>query len=329
MDLILSGYGTTPTNTLSLHHLEQSSLSMQWQTHIEDASYVCEGEGYLFTVTEAEDYAIVYLLQRSGQGFELLDQKRIEGGYLCHITYSAVNKAIFGACYGTGTVFSVRVKDGKFGELLFQEVQMLGDSKALTRAHCVLLNNDESELAVINIALDQIFFYQLDCGRMEFIRMLTMPLGSGPRHAIYSKDEQLIYVITEYSNEILIYEYKGNAKLIQRISTLAAGFTGTSNCSTLCFSKDGKYLYAANRGADTVAVFIVKSEGTLEWLGEYDCGGKHPRHMIITRNGEYLIVCNQFSDNVALFKLDQTTGALMDMIISTYYQAPSGILEWN
>lgn len=327
MELILSGYGSTPSNTIAHYIINQDSIQMPWQTSIEDASFICEGDGYLFAVTETEAYAVIYLLQRSVSGFQLLDERRLKGGYLCHITYSSVNKALFGACYGTGTVFVVQVEGGRFGELLFHESQTGEQPGALTRAHCVLLNREESMLIVINIALDMAFYYKVTDGRLAHIKTLTMPGGTGPRHAIYSMDEKLLYIITEYANEIFVYENTDEMKLIQRVSTLAPGFAGISNCSTLCFSQDGNYLYAANRGADTIAIFTVRKDSTLEWLKDFDCGGKHPRHMIMTKDGQYLIVCNQFSDNVAIFELETVTGTVKSRLDDIYFKAPSGVLN--
>ena len=331
MKLVISGYGANPANTIALYSFKDSNLEMQWQTSVENPSYLCEEDGYLFTVTEAQNYACVYLFQRTTSGYQLLDQKTIEGGDLCHITYSKKNKALFGACYGTGTLFSIRVEEGGFGDILFHEVQvsekLTKTPVSLTRAHCVLLNKEESMLLVINIELDRIYFYEIHEGFLKLVRTLDTPSGTGPRHAIYSADERFIYIITEYSNEIFIYGNNSTMDMLQRVSTLSPNYTGISKCSTLCFSKEGTFLYAANRGADTIAVFTVKKDGTLELIQQYDCEGKHPRHMIISQDGRYLIICNQFSDNIIVFELDEVTGGLINKVTSLDFSSPSGIVQ--
>lgn len=328
MEIILSGYGKYPDNTIVKYQLEDDAVTkLQWSSTIENPSFVCEGDGYLFTVTESDTYAYVYLFGKEEEGYQLLDQRKIDGGALCHITYSSKNKALFGACYATGTLFSIRVEAGKFGEILYQEIQRGVGEEDLTRAHCVLLNQDESQLVVINIALDKIYCYWLSEGSLQLAYLLEAPKGSGPRHAQFSEDESTLYVITEYSNEILIYEYKAGGKLRQRISTLPPTFQGTSNCSTLCFGQDRRYLYAANRGADTIAQYQVGKDGSLTWLGEFPCGGKHPRHMVVTNDGRYLIVCNQHSDNVAVFTLNLDSGSLSENYCNLKFRMPSGILQ--
>lgn len=327
MELIVSGYGAKPTNDLALYSINSSGNSkMTWEISLEDPSFICEGDGYLFAVTEARDYAYIHLLERYGNGVLQLDQMRIDGGYLCHITYSSKHKALFGACYETGTVFSVRVEEDRFGEILFHEIQQGDDPNAVTRAHMVLLNREETILVTVNISLDRIYYYDIREGNLSLSHVLQLPQGIGPRHALYSTDEKLLYIITEYSNEILVYAADGSS-LFQRISTLEVDYTGISNCSTLCFSKDHRFLYAANRGAQTITLFQLSGDGALIRLREFDCGGRHPRHMIVTQDGRFLAVCNQNSDNIAVFELDSEDGALKKLIASIPFPAPSGIVE--
>ncbi len=324
MEWMISGYGKKPTPTMSLCTLaEDNTIKSSWQSSVDNPSFLCQGDGILFTVTEDDEYASVYSYRKTAAGYEPVDDRRIEGGALCHITYSTRQKALFGACYGTGTLFALHVEQGKFGLMFHHEIQGI----PITRAHCVLLNRAEDKLYTVNIALDCIFLYTILQDKLVLNTIIETPKGSGPRHAVLSDSEQLIYIITEYSNEILVYENGGEYRLLQKISTLSDDFRGTSNCSTLCFSKDRRFLYAANRGADTVAVFSVKKDGLLEWLSEQDCGGKHPRHMLVTKDGQQLIVCNQNSDLVTVFNLNTDTGIITGKRAEYPFPAPSGILE--
>ena len=328
MELIISGYGTETENTVVLYHIgDNGTAQVKWQDKIANASFVCKGEDYLFTVTEEEDYAYVYLYRQTGNTYQRLDSMRIEGGLLCHIVYSPKNKVLYGACYGTGTIFAVRVEKDCFGELLYHEIQRTEDAKTLTRAHCVLLNKQETRLITVNIAQDIIYYYEISEGKLLYNHRFSLPKGVGPRHALLSPDEKLLYIITEYSNEIFIYENEGKHCLLQHISTLSDGFSGISNCSALCFSKNNKYLYAANRGADTVTLFEVQKDGRLIRIKEYDCGGNHPRHMIVSKDGNYLVLCNQNSDNVVIFNLDYTNGSIISQFLTSRFSAPSGIVE--
>ncbi|ABX42118.1 lactonase family protein [Lachnoclostridium phytofermentans] len=325
MELIISGYGAKTADTIKGFILEEDgAFHENWKDSLENPSFVCQVDGYLFTVTE-NDGAVIYLYGREGQGYQLLDQKRIDGSALCHITYSPKNKALFGACYGTGTLFAVRVESGHFGDILHHEIQQEGTAR--TRAHCVLLNHMEDRLVTVNIALNRIFIYAINQGYLTLERSIKAPEGSGPRHALFSEDESYLYVITEYSNEIFVYDLMDEDRLVQRISTLTSQFNGISYCSTLCFSQNNAYLYAANRGAETIALFSVSSDGRLSYLEEYDCGGQNPRHMILSEDGKKLLVCNQNSHQVICFQLDTEQGSIIGKLGSQDFTSPSGILE--
>jgi 6-phosphogluconolactonase len=327
MEFVLSGYGLKPDTTIASFVMNSDgSYERIWETSIENASFVCQGEGYLFTITEVEDYCIVYMYQRKGTQYELVDYRQLEGGALCHIAYSSRNKALFGACYGSGTVFSIQVEEDRFGEVVFQEIQKGVDASELTRAHCVVLNQEETQLIVANIALDQIYFYHIVCGSLKQQYVIELPKKVGPRHVLFSPDEKLLYVITEYSNEIFTYDMLSK-QLLQRISTLSEDYLGESYCSTLCFSLDRRFLYAANRLADTIALFSVGAQGKLSRITEFSCGGSNPRHMIISSDGRYLIVCNQNSDNVKLFSLDTSTGYPQTEVKNIKFRTPSGVIE--
>jgi 6-phosphogluconolactonase len=299
---------------------------MVWQARVDQASFVCRWKDYLFTITETDDYSIVYLMKRNNEEYLLLDQKRLDGGALCHITYSAKHHVLYGACYGTGTIFGVQVEGDHFGDVIYSEVQHSPSNKSLTRAHCMLLNAEENKLLTVNIALDEVISYELKDGVPVFLERLVLPEGVGPRHAIYSTDETLLYVITEYSNEIFVLRINDH-KLLQRISTLPVEYTGKSNCSNLCMTRDGRYLYAANRGADTIVLFRVDAKGELEWIMSCPCGGKHPRHMILTDQDEMLIICNQFSNNITAYSLDVLTGVLQEKVLNFEFHMPSGIVQ--
>lgn len=326
-DIIVSGYGTSQEKTITGYKIDIKGMKqIVWQACVEQASFVCRWKDYLFTVTETDDYSIVYLMKRSKEEYLLLDQKKLDGGALCHITYSAKHNTLYGACYGTGTIFGVRVEGDHFGEVIFSEVQHSPCGKSLTRAHCILLNAEENKLLTINIAFDEFICYELPEGVPVLLERIALPEGVGPRHVCYSPDETLFYVITEYSNEIYVYKTMGY-QLLQRISTLPPAYSGKSNCSTLCMTKDGRYLYAANRGADTIALFRVDLNGQLEWIKDYPCGGKHPRHMILTDKDEMLIICNQYSNNVTAYTLDVSTGELREKVLDFEFQTPSGIVQ--
>lgn len=313
MKIVISSYGKE-NETIGLYEIKDNSYTRLDYDTIINPSYVVEGDGYIYTY-EVNEGITLYSYKVSDKLIKH-DSLNIPGTGVTHLTYSSKNNLLLGCSYGDGTFFSVGVVDGMFSKLYTYEKQIEDDR--LSRCHAIIINNKEDEVAVVNIALDATFIYTIKNNELVFKEVLDYPKGTGPRHAIYSDDDCLLYTITEYSNEIIVIDTKTN-DIIQRISTVP-NYKETTYGATLCFSKDSKYLFATNRGEETIAKFSINDK--LEYIDSYDCGGKHPRHMIITKNGKYLINCNKDSNNVTFFDIEKN-----EIVISIPFNTPTGIIE--
>jgi 6-phosphogluconolactonase len=90
---------------------------------------------------------------------------------------------------------------------------------------------------------------------------------------------------------------------------LPDAFNGPNSCAEIQIHPSGKYVYASNRGHDSVAVFAVnKKNGFLERRGHAPTGGKTPRFFGLDSGGRHLLAANQGSDTVMVFRIDQKTG---------------------
>ena len=96
----------------------------------------------------------------------------------------------------------------------------------------------------------------------------------------------------------------------QTISTLPAGFAGTNFTSEVMVSSDGKFVYAANRLHDSIAVFSVRATGELTFAGETWTRGDYPRSFNIDPTGNFLYSCNQRGDAITTFRVNRKTGGL-------------------
>ena len=94
-------------------------------------------------------------------------------------------------------------------------------------------------------------------------------------------------------------------------STLSEGFAGESFASHVAVSRDGRFLYAANRGANTIAAFAVDGvAGGLTLVDEEPVRGDWPRHFALSGNEDFLVVANQRSSNLAVLSRDRGDGTL-------------------
>ena len=74
---------------------------------------------------------------------------------------------------------------------------------------------------------------------------------------------------------------------------------------------NGNFLYASNRGDDSIAVFrIDPRKGTLTDIDRVSTQGKTPRNFAIDPSGTRLYAANQDSNSVVVFRIDEQTGGL-------------------
>ena len=318
MKCILSGYGVHLETSLAMFTDHRGTPL--WTDGIESPSFIACGDGYLFAITENRYYAAIYAYRKDGISYRLTDRRSLEGRELCHVVYSPKNRLLVGSCYGSGHVIcaSFDPETGLFGEV--QSIEQKGEKQS--RQHCSLFNKAQDRLFTINLGLDQIIMYNIADGKLVNEQRIDAPAESGPRHARLSADEKLLYVITEYSNEILVYD-TADWTLKQRVSTLPEGYIGASHASTLCISQDGRFMYAANRYSDSIALLEINADGLLKMVTTFDCGGQNPRHMEITPDGRDLVICCRYSDWVVFKRLNKETGLPSQTVRELPVMAPS------
>lgn len=189
-----------------------------------------------------------------------------------------------------------------------------------------------------DLGLDQVFGYQIDYEQKKLtdtgIR-LQLPDGYGPRHlAFWHEDMAVIYVLCELSNRIVVFAEKvqeegseetekaaekkvsetGTEKMdrerfentseytiLQDISTLPEGYHGESTASAIRLY--GGFLFAANRGDDSIAMYEIQKNGTLTLCCIKKTGGRTPRDFQIF--SDYLVVANQESDSLTVLHINR------------------------
>lgn len=287
----------------------------------DNCSYLCHFDNLIFGITEGEPTSQIYLYSINSKEIVLCDSRQIESGSLCHVSFLEKSSLLVGACYGSAIIFSIKVDT--------QNKQFCGEIKYCTqgqtqgRSHCVRPSLDQRLLYSANIMQDRIYRYHITQDGLEPIDFLQLDSGVGPRHLLPFADD-CYYVITEYSNEILLVK---DNRLVGRYSTLAVDFSGESFCSTLCMTKDCRFLYAANRGADNIAVFEVNPDFSLTPLEWFDCGS-FPRHIALCDDDKTLLCANQKGNNIAIYALDKQSGRMQKQVQSIPFETPSFVMEY-
>jgi 6-phosphogluconolactonase len=145
---------------------------------------------------------------------------------------------------------------------------------------------------------------------------LSAPLapGAGPRHVAIHPSGQFIYSVNELLSTVTAFTYNaetGAMEEVQTIGTLPEDFEGENTTAEIRVHPTGKFLYASNRGHDSIAAFALDEEsGMLTAIGHTPTGGQTPRNFNVDPSGRYLIAANQASDNVVVLRIDPEKGAL-------------------
>ena len=132
----------------------------------------------------------------------------------------------------------------------------------------------------------------------------------GPRHLVFHPSMPIIYIFGELNNTIEVVADDGfDMSLMQTVDTLN-GIDVESSGGAIRISADGKFVYASNRGHDSLVVFKVLENGHLEFVQIESVYGEHPRDFAISPDDNYILVANRDTDNLVLFKRDHDSGKI-------------------
>ncbi len=269
------------------------------------------------------------------------------------------------ACYGSGTVHLLPIRDDGRLDPCSSTIRHSGEGPNTRRqlgphAHAVyhlpVAVTDKfviEMLVAVDLGVDKVYHYLLDQEKKEIVDpdtdlgedkrndQIALPPGSGPRHLAqqltldndtdktgHVMSDYTCYILNELDSTVCVYD---GERILQTLSTLPEGVqpADCDNATAEVFlHPGGRFLYASNRGHDSIALFTVAGKmvagktvdtNSLDTKNEkapltfVECvpsGGKHPRSFNLSPCGNWLIAANMNTNDVATFKIDRTTGRL-------------------
>lgn len=184
---------------------------------------------------------------------------------------------------------------------------------------------------VCDLGLDKVMAYGFDSqkGKLTPADPAFAPVkpGAGPRHMAFLPDGRFAYVVNELDSTINAFAFDsktGALTNLQTISTLPGYYDGPNTTAEISVHPSGKFLYASNRGNNTVVLFSVdQAKGTLTYLEEQGTGGKTPRNFGIEPSAKHMAIANQDSDTVLACRIDPGNGRLKPS--GVFASAPSPV----
>ena len=295
---------------------------------------------YLYAVNEISDYeggsgsVSAYALDATSGELRLLNVVRSEGAGPAHLSVDASGKYVFVANYAGGSVAVLPIQNsGAVAPATYshQDKDSVGSTipsdapagsfafSGHDKPHAHMIHAAPGNRFVLHTDLgqDRLYVHRFDAATGELTPANTpfasLANGDGPRHFVFHQNGKWLYSLQEEASTVVFFVFDpvtGSLRSEQTISTLPAGFRGTSFTSEIVLSIDGRFLYVGNRLHDTIGIFSIRQDGRLNYMGETSTLGDYPRHLSIEPGGNFLYACNQRSDDITSFRINRKTGQL-------------------
>ena len=157
---------------------------------------------------------------------------------------------------------------------------------------------------------DQILIYDRTRNWQQ-VGTIDFPKGTGPRHGIFTRDGQTLFVVSELSNELFVFQ---NLKLVSAQPLLEQNDLPAA-AAAIRLSPDEKFLYVSVRERNVICVFALAGI-TATKIQEAPCGGDHPRDLVLTPDGKFVLAVNRYPGSIVSFSRDQASGKIGKAISS-------------
>ena len=296
-------------NFQALHPEKTHLYSVSGESLADDAS----GHG---TIT-------AYRIDQETGALARLNAQSTEGAGPAHVSIDPKGRFAYVSNFSSGSlsVFAIQ-EDGRLSEAV-EVVQHEGSSinerrQSGPHVHSVIPSPDGRFIYVSDMGTDEIMVYVVDRdrGTLSLAQEASVEAspGAGPRHFTLHPEGGFAYSLQQISSTVAVYRRNpstGALTRIQRVDLLPDDFEGENQAADVHISPDGAFLYASNRGHNSLAIFrIDAAAGTLSLVDHEPTRGAHPRNFMIDKQGAFVFVANRDDDEVVIFERDQQTGQL-------------------
>ncbi len=328
-------YGSGPNEGIFVAELDPATgvvSTPRLAAEAVDASFLAFDPGHiaLYAVSEVSNLdgkktggVVGFTVDKATGRLTRKSEQPSEGAGPCHLVVCRTGKNVLVANYdgGTAAVLPIRTP-GLLGPASSSVAQHghgpNAERQEKAHAHSINVDAHDHFAFVCDLGCDKIFVYHLNpiAGTLKANNpaFVELPPGSGPRHFAFHPTGRFAYSANELGSTVTTFWYdaeNGTLSPVQTLSTLPSSFKEPNTVAEVVVHPSGKYVYVANRGHDSIAIFTVDAAtGRLTAAGHESTQGKTPRNFNIDPSGTFLLAANQDSDSVVVFRLDPATGKL-------------------
>jgi len=268
-------------------------------------------------------YAINGTLKNASLKF--MNALEIGDGGAAHVSVDATGKTVLTAQYGGGSTGVFSLNDDGSLKARTQLIKHEGASNAVTgrqtksHAHWTGFSPDNRFAFVPDLGLGKVLIYKVDAAasKIQSHGSGTIAPGGGPRHMKFHNNGKWIYVLHELDLSVTVFDYDAAAgtmtakQTIETVPKADLAKEQAKSCSEIRVHPSGNFVYAANRGHDTITVFRVDpSSGELTFVEREFVRGATPRNFNIDPAGKWLLAAGQDSHTLASFEVNADNGEL-------------------
>jgi len=308
--------------------------NVDWITYSPDRKY-------LFAASEVDSFngkptgAVASFGVQGGDLHPISAQNSASVG-TCHVAVDRTGRVLLSADYGGGSASSFLIDGGRLSAIVWTEHYTVhgpdADRQQSAHAHFASFSPDNRFAYINDLGGDLIHIYKLDAetAMLKPAGAYHAQPGAGPRTLHFNPNGHTAYSVNELNSTVDVLEWNradGSLALVTRIELLPAGYHGPTRACDTVISKDGRFVYFANR--DNNFLYSFKADlktGALTPIARSNCGGKTPRNFVLDPTERWMLVANQDSNLISVFARNSETGVLAEKGKSFAAAAPMRIL---
>ncbi len=277
---------------------------------------------FLYTVHGDESEASAFKVDRRTGLLTFINRQSTQGRNPVHLALDPTGRFVVVSNHIGASLAVLPVNaDGSLGALV-QLVKLDGAigphriEQKQAKPHFNPFDPSGRFVVVPDKGLDRVFTFRFEQGRLTPAAAPSVITRetAGPRHLSFHPKAPFAYVVNELDSTVTAYRVTpatGALTPFQILSALPETFTGNSRASELQIDAQGRFLYASNRGHDSVAVFSINaSTGALKFIQAEPTLGKTPRFFTLSPDGRFMFALNEDSDAIVTLAVDPAAGTL-------------------
>ena len=319
-------------NALHLYELHSDSNKLEQHEKYDlpgspGSQFISPDGQILYVAVRSDNSVATFRINRTNKTLIPLGLTKI-GANAAYLATDQTGKTLLWASYSDGLVGSHSLKEN--GEVKPGALSRIETKRC---AHAILTDSSNRFAFVPHTGPNAIYQFRFDAksGKLTKNNPLTTSPAAGlePRHLAFHPKLPIIYCDDEKGDSVTAYHFNldtGQLKAFHSQSTLPTDFDGSQNtCADIEITSDGRFVYASNRGHNSIAGFSVDAKtGKLTSIGQFVTGAI-PRSFNLDPDNQWMIVAGQRSHDLHVYKRDSTSGKLKRIFQQSTGQGPSWV----